>query len=61
MHLKKYACLQTIQFASIELWFFFNYDIVGFFLYSIIKIDLNVPYYFASIQKMINDYPINKL
>jgi hypothetical protein len=38
-----------------------EYDIVELFLYSIINIDLNVPYYFASIQEMINDYPINKI
>jgi hypothetical protein len=31
------------------------------FFYSIINIDLNVPCYFASIQGMINDYPINKI
>jgi hypothetical protein len=31
------------------------------FLYSIINIDLNVPCYFASIEKMTNDYLIYKL
>jgi len=30
-------------------------------MYSIIKIDLNVSSYFASIQEMINDYLINKI
>jgi len=39
----------------------FKHDFVGFFLYSIINIDLNVPCYFGSIQDMINDYPINMI
>jgi hypothetical protein len=39
----------------------FKYDIVGFFLHSIINIDFNVPCYFASIQDMIYEYPINKI
>jgi len=30
-------------------------------MYSIINIDLNVPCYFASIQKTINDYLINNI
>jgi hypothetical protein len=28
----------------------------GFFMYSIINIDLNMPCYFASIEEMTNDY-----
>jgi hypothetical protein len=39
----------------------FKCDIVGLSLYSIININLNVPYYFASIEKMIIDFPINKI
>jgi hypothetical protein len=52
-------CLDANQTKNLDL--IFKYDIVGFFLYSIIDIDLNVPCYFASIQEMINDYPINKI
>jgi hypothetical protein len=36
-------------------------DIVGFFLYSIININLNMPCYFSPIEEMINDCPINKI
>ncbi len=38
-----------------------KYDIVGFFLYSIINIDLDMSCYFSLIEEMINDYPINKI
>ncbi len=31
-------------------------DIVGFSLYSIISIDLSVPYYFVSLENMIIDF-----
>jgi hypothetical protein len=37
-----------------------EYDVARFFLYSIINIDLNVPCYFALIEEMKNDYPIDK-
>jgi hypothetical protein len=35
--------------------------LLGFFYIKIINIDLNVPYYFASLEKMIIDFPINKI
>jgi hypothetical protein len=38
-----------------------QYKIVELSLYSIKNIDLSVPCYFASIEKMINYYPINKI
>jgi hypothetical protein len=52
-------CLDTNKTKNLDL--ILEYDIVDFFMYSIINIDLNVPYYFALIQEMINDYPINKI
>jgi hypothetical protein len=39
----------------------FKCDIVGFSLYLVIKVDLNVPFYFASLEKMIIDFPINRI
>jgi hypothetical protein len=35
--------------------------LLGFFLYSIINIDLIMPYYFASFEEMIIHSPINKI
>jgi hypothetical protein len=51
-------CLDANQTKNLDL--ILEYDIVQFFLYSIINIDFNVLCYFASIQE-INDYPINKI
>jgi hypothetical protein len=52
-------CLNANQTNILDL--IFKYNIVELFMYSTINIDLNVPCYFASIQNMINDYPINKI
>ncbi len=58
-HVDVHLCLDANQTINLDL--ILEYDIVELFLYSIINIDLNVPCYFASIQEMINDYPINKI
>jgi hypothetical protein len=38
-----------------------KYDIIEFFLYSIINIDSNVPCWFASTAGTTNDYSKNKI
>jgi hypothetical protein len=56
-----FICHYTLvnQIKNLDL--IFEYDIVGFFLYATINIDLTMPCYFASARKMTNDYPINKI
>jgi hypothetical protein len=51
-----WPCLDANQIWNLN--FIFECDIVDFFIYSIINMDLNVSCYFASLEKMIIDYPI---
>jgi hypothetical protein len=57
VHLSLY--LDVNQIKNLDL--IFEYDIVVFFPYATINIDLTMPCYFASTGKMTNDYPINKI
>jgi hypothetical protein len=56
VHFSFYLCVNKIECLDLIL----KCDIVEPFLYIVINIDLNVSYYFDSLQKMIID-PINKI
>jgi len=53
-----WPCLNANQTKNLDL--ILEYDIVGFFLYSIINIDLNVSCYFALIQARDDKWLFNK-
>jgi hypothetical protein len=59
IHVHLWLYLYANQTINLDL--IFKCDIIGFYLYSIKNIGLNMPYYFDSFEGMIIEYPISTI